>query len=255
MTWTHSQGQSGVVKEAVGGTSLVNDDYLSAIQAKSITDERCWGRYSGRTLQGTDLLVLSVYMPFKSLTSEGSAWCRQAKAMESMSDDERQQDPWYQAVYDVIAVVKNFRLGSKTAGVREGPMVVIGGDFNQTLEHRAGDDAATRDRTNTLQKLMAEADAGEAMKTLHCGVDVITYEQSEERETNRSWIDHVMVPKTVLARGPMSEAGVLQHERFANSDHKLYVVEMDLDTILQLGPAWKHTPDEKHSLPKLPLQE
>ena len=122
MTWTHSQGQPGVVKEAVAGTSLVNDDYPCAIQAQAITDERCWGRYSGRALQGTGQkrpLVLSVYMLSKILTSEGSAWCRQAKAMESVADDERQQDPWYQAVYDVIAVVKNFRLGSKSAGVRE----------------------------------------------------------------------------------------------------------------------------------------
>ena len=30
---------------------------------------------------------------------------------------------------------------------------------------------------------------------------------------------------------------------------------MDLDTMLQLGPAWKRTPDEKHSLRKLSLQE
>ena len=111
------------------------------------------------------------------------------------------------------------------------------GDFNQTLEHRAGDDAATRDRTSTLQKLMAEADAGEAMKTLHCGVDVITYGRSEERQTIRSWIDYVMVSKTVLARGLVSEAGVMQCERLADSDHKLYVVEMDLDTMLQPGPA------------------
>ena len=174
--------------------------------------------------------MLSVYMPSKSLTSEGSAWCMQTKAMESITDGERQQDPWYQAVYDVIAVVKDFRLGSKSAGVREGSMVVVGGDFNQALEHKAGDDAATRDRTSTLQKLMAEADAGEAMKTLHYGVDVFTYEQSEERQTNRSWIDYVMVSKTVLAQGLVTEAGVLQHEKLANSDHKLYVVEMDLDT-------------------------
>jgi hypothetical protein len=175
--------------------------------------------------------------------------------MESIPDEERQQDPWYQAVYDVIAVVKGFRLGSKSASVREGSMVVVGGDFNQTLEHKAGDDTATRDRTSTLQKLMYEADAGEAMRTLHCGVDAITYEQSEERQSNRSWIDYVMVSKTVLASGLVTEAGVLQHERLANSDHKLYVIELDLDTILQLGPAWKRTPDEKHSLPKLPLQE
>jgi hypothetical protein len=185
MTWTRSQGQLGVVKEAVGGTSLVNDNYLSAIQAQAVTDTRCWGRYSGRILQGTGqrrLLVLSVYMPSKNLTSEGSAWCMQTKAMGSIAGDERQRDSWYQAVYDVIAVVKDFRLGSKSAGVREGSMVVIGGDFNQALEHKAGDDAATRDRTSTLQKLMVEADAGEAMGTLHYGVDVFTYEQSEERQ-------------------------------------------------------------------------
>jgi hypothetical protein len=93
------------------------------------------------------------------------------------------------------------------------------------------------------------------MRTLHCGVVVFSYGQSEERQTNRSWIDYVMVSKTVLARGLVSEAGVLQYERLANSDHKLYVVEMDLDTMLQLGPSRKRTPDEKHSLPKLPLQE
>ena len=29
-------------------------------------------------------------------------------------------------------------------------MVVISGDFNQALEHKARDDAATRDRTSTL---------------------------------------------------------------------------------------------------------
>ena len=92
MPWTHSQGQSGVVNEAVSGTSLVNDDYLSAIQAQAITDERYWVRFSSRILQGTGqkrLSELSAYMPSMRLTSEGSAWCRQAKAMESMADDER----------------------------------------------------------------------------------------------------------------------------------------------------------------------
>ena len=41
-----------------------------------------------------------------------------------------------------------------------------------------------------------------------------------------------MVSKIVLARGLVSEEGVLEHERLANSDHKLYVAEIDLDTIL-----------------------
>ena len=50
-------------------------------------------------------MVLSVYMLSNGRTSEGSAWCMQAKAMESMTGVERQRDPWYQAVYDVIAVV------------------------------------------------------------------------------------------------------------------------------------------------------
>ena len=44
MPWTHSQGQPGVVKEVVDGTSLVNDNYLSAVQAQAISDARCWGR-------------------------------------------------------------------------------------------------------------------------------------------------------------------------------------------------------------------
>ena len=80
----------------MGGTSLVNDNYLSAIQAQAVTDARCRGRYSGRILHGTGkrrLLVLSVNMPPKGLTSEGSAWCMQAKVMESMTGDERQRDP------------------------------------------------------------------------------------------------------------------------------------------------------------------
>ena len=91
--------------------------------------------------------MLSVYMLSKSLTSDGSTWCMQAKATESMTGNERQRDPWYQTVYDVIAVVKDFRLGNKSDGVREGSMVRIWDDFNQTLEHSAEDDAATRDRT------------------------------------------------------------------------------------------------------------
>ena len=64
--------------------------------------------------------MLSVYMPSKNLTSEGSAWCMQTKAMGSIAGDGRQRDPWYQAMYDVIAVFKDFRLGSKSVGVREG---------------------------------------------------------------------------------------------------------------------------------------
>ena len=40
MTWAHSQGRSGVVKEAVGGTLLVNDNYLSAMSAQAVIDAR-----------------------------------------------------------------------------------------------------------------------------------------------------------------------------------------------------------------------
>ena len=52
----------------------------------------------------------------------------------------------------------------------------------------------------------------------------------------------------------ITEAGILQHEKVNNSDHRLYVIDVDMNTMLHLGPQW----DKRHvttdpKLQKLPL--
>ena len=92
-------------------------------------------------------------------------------------------------------------------------MALVGGDLNQSLDHKAGDDATTRSRTSALQKLVEGADAGEVMKELHRGVEVFTYKQSKDRQTNRSWIDYIIVSKSILAYNNLVHSSMLFSSR------------------------------------------
>ena len=93
----------------------------------------------------------------------------------------------------------------------------------------------------------------EAMTAVHPQIQPVTYMESEAPGAPSSWIDFILVSDSIVAEGALTEAGVLQMRRLNNSDHRLYMVEINLEVVLRLGPKWKSAPDKDVHMAKLKL--
>ena len=257
LVWTHDQGQPGVSRKAVGGASLVVSDAVASIQAQQVTDMRGWGRYTGRVLEGTDhrrLIVITVYFPCETL-GEGSAWQTQLRGMQLIASDERKANPLLQAVHDLLLTISRMMTATKSQQTKDDTQFIIMGDFNTRFEVKPGARSTDKKATEALQSMARQLGLAEAMHWLHPGCEPSTYRQSEKQGANKSWIDYALITKELLAQGLVTEAGVLQHEQLAGSDHRAYVIEVDLDSVLHLGQQWKQKPSKQKRMPRLPLQK
>ena len=240
LMWTHDQGQPGVRRTAVGGASLVVADTVASIQAQHIGDGRGWGRYSGRVLEGKDhrrLIVLTIHFPCET-SGEGSAWQTQLRAMKAIAGDDRKANPFLQAVYDLQNTVAALMSATKSQQLREGTHLIMMGDFNARYDTTPGDSTSDKRATEALQSMARMLGLEEAMHMLHPDCRPCTYLQSDKQDANRSWIDFALVSKELLVQGLVTEAGVLQHEQLAGTDHRAYVIEVDFDSVLHLGQQW-----------------
>ena len=177
--------------------------------------------------------------------------------MQSISSDNRKANPLLQAVHDLQLTVTELMAATKSQQAKDDTQFIIMGDFNAKFDVNPGASSTDRKSTEALQSMARRLGLAEAMHWMHPSCEPSTYNvmQSDKQGANKSWIDFALTSKELLAQGSVMEAGVLQHEQLAGSDHRAYVIEVDLDSVLHLGQQWKQKPSKQRRMPRLPLQK
>jgi hypothetical protein len=256
--FTHGQGAPGLLRPAVGGTMVALDDAMSRMTGPSIEDPRGWGRFTGRLLigkEGTSVIVITAYFPCtSSKNSPGSAWQTQLALLPTVPEEERQRDPWFQALADLQKTIWLLLHEGASARILAGRHVILAGDFNARWINPKPEASTSQQRTRALRAFAGLLGLAEAISTLHPMVRPVTFCKSSAPDSPTSWIDFFLVSAPLLDSGIISEAGVLQHEVLNASDHRLYAIDVNISALLHTGPEWQHTPVAKDPrLSKLPL--
>lgn len=257
MTVTHAQGRPGVMRDVVGGNLLATNDTVSTLLGQDLSDDRKWGRWAGRRLVGANgrsILLYQAYFPtFANSDHPGSAWQTQLKLMASITSEDRETDPWLQALADLSARITEDMM-TESLRVAEGTLVILTGDLNaRWIEHVTGS-AQSRARTAALRHFARTYGLCEALTTLYPGMQPVTFVASENVGARTSWIDHMLVSAELLDDGYIVEAGILLHEQLNSSDHRAVVIEVDIANALQIGPEWSQKPTSDPRLPKLNIK-
>jgi hypothetical protein len=257
LTMTHAQGRPGVMRDVVGGNLLAFDAFVSSILGKTLNDPRDWGRWAGRKLIGTahkSILTYQLYFPtFANESHPGSAWQTQANLMSTIPPEDRQQDPWLQALTDLSSQIAE-DIASESRAQVEGTMVIITGDFNARWVTNQTGSPQSRARTAALRHFAETYGLSEIITTIFPGIAPITFVASDAPGARTSWIDHALASTELLTDGFITEAGILLHEKLNDSDHRMYMFEIDIANALQIGPEWARRPEPDPRLPKLNIR-
>jgi hypothetical protein len=255
---THGQGSPGLLKLAVGGTMVATDDQFSRILGIEIVDPRGWGRYTGRFLtgkEGTSVILITAYFPCTSgKSSPGSAWQTQLALMQALPESERLRDPWFQCLADLQRTVWTLLNEGASAGMLSKRRVILSADFNAKWVNPKPEASESQQRTRALRAFAKLLGLTEPMSYLHPSARPQTFFKSEAAGAKSSWIDFFLVSTVLLDQGLIMEAGVLQHEQVNNSDHRLSVIDVNIDALLLLGDGWADQPQRDPKLQRLPLQ-
>lgn len=260
-TISHAQGAPGIQREAVGGTMTAYADNLKPILGPQIDDPRGWGRWTGRTLIGTNkirMFHVGLYFPAEPWgadTNPGSAWNTQKQLMQQIPEEERQANPWAQAIYDLTITLMKHIHTTKSQETMDATLIVVNGDFNARWNKHTAQGTSSEIRTELLREFAATFYLEEAFQTIHPTIEPYTYTQSTKPGAKRSWIDFTLVTSTLNQDGFMTEAGIMTEEVLLNSDHRLYVVEIDITNALRLGPTWHNTTRKDRKNPPIKLTD
>jgi exonuclease III len=235
-----SQGHRGVMQTLVGGTALFNGGAIAQNTVGSaINDERGWGRWSGRIIEGqkdemklTNLAIITCYIPC-STDSEGGAWKTQERRMNSIPAAERQLNPRMQALNDLAQL-------KLTLERKHHCNVIIMGDFNINMNKK-------NTKRNTLVKWAINAgmvnasliqyghgmtEQLQAYDALKAEEKIYTFYQSEkETNTVQTFIDHIWVSNDLYLRGCVLGSGVMRSQ-VAGSDHRPLLAHIDFTEAL-----------------------
>ena len=241
-TLTHGQGSEGVLRPAVGGTLIATDDALSRILGVEIVDPRGWGRFTGRILvgrEGITTVLITTYFPCTSDKScPGSAWQTQARLMLDIPAEDRLRDPWFQCLADLQRTIWLLQHEGASLNVLAKRTYILNGDFNVRWVNSKPSGSTSQQRTHALRAFAKLLGLAEPMAYLHPNVRPATFYKSMATDAQSSWIDFFLITTSLLDQGIVMEAGVLQHEQVNNSDHRLYVIDVNLDALLHLGDGW-----------------
>jgi hypothetical protein len=245
------------MRETVGGTLLATDDYVSSLLGPDITGALSLGRWAGRRLIGADgrsIAVFSVYFPtFADHSHPGSAWQTQLAYMLTMPLEKRAKDPWHQALSDLEACLVA-AIMHKSSNATENARIVLVGDFNARWLG-SGASAQSRERTEALRRFAAKFGLSEVFSTIHPQIIPTTFVASQTPGARQTWIDFAFASTELLTEGHIREAGILLHETLNSSDHRAYMIEIDLAQALRIGPEWKIRPQTDPRLPKLNVKD
>jgi hypothetical protein len=254
---THGQGSPGSLRPAVGGTMVATDDALSRILGLEIVDPRGWGRFVGRILVGKDktsLVVVTAYFPCtSSKNSPGSAWQTQLALMQELPIEERLRDPWFQCLADLQRVLWLLLHEGASQPALTKRRIVLSADFNARWVNPKPEASDSQQRTRALRAFAKLLGLAEPMSYLHPAARPQTFYKSEMVGSQSSWIDYFLVSTPLLEQGIIMEAGVLQDEQVNGSDHRLSVIDINIDALLCLGEGWAPSSQTDPKLQKLPL--
>ena len=117
----------------IGGTALINGGVIAKNSTIEIKDDRGWGRFSGRVIEGqkddyntTNLAIISYYGPVQGT---GGTWGAQEKKMELLPKNEKKKDPMAQGLRDLGVKIKEIEAKYKCN-------TIVMGDFNINLNKK-----------------------------------------------------------------------------------------------------------------------
>jgi hypothetical protein len=144
------------MREVVAGTLLAVDDKTSAILGPAKKDQRGWGRWAGRQFIGSghhSILDYHIYFPtYADSDHPGSAWQSQLALMAHIPIEDRQPDPWMQAIHDLLSQITE-DIVSKSEAKMGNTRILITGDFNAKWVLNQDAKPHSRNKTAALHAL------------------------------------------------------------------------------------------------------
>ena len=181
---------------------------------------------------------LSCIMVYAACGSDSAAGRTQQQSIDALADggeDYAQgKCPFTMLLYDLSAELKRWR--------DKGCSVIVGGDFNQRHD-RPGHEWAQLDAWRKRELL------DDVLRKLHPDEEFVTYRAKGKRDAQGNstnigtWVDHCFASKTLLSRGVIVAAGVLDKRAFADgaklagSMHNSLSVAVDFGRMLNLSAA------------------
>ena len=228
-----SGGKLDKNKQPVGGTAVGMMEGWGERETNVIYDERGWGRYTARVIQGRDgraMVYISVYAPPRgssNIKNNDTMWDTQLRGLQieiEKGNRKLNKDPRLQLISDLDEVMRVWD--------KKGMAIVMAGDLNIRVRRSDCKGSVERDEWDEWAKLKDRCGMVDvARQAFDLVPDMHTWEQDGEDECrSKTWIDWMWVSKTVVDKKAVE--GIWVCPRLNGGDHRGYIMDINIDSII-----------------------